>query len=148
MSASTDRAKVINGLRDLADFLETHPDIPISPYKRTVPRVTLFYFAQGTDEQMRTDIDRIASALGTSIRRQDLKAGHYGTSISFGPVTYDAVGILAWARAQYEADRSYSGCITPERNDDSAGTDAFGIRSAPSHKRSLLTWLWPFRVRD
>jgi hypothetical protein len=109
-----DRTTFIAGLRALADFLETNPAVPAP--RRAIP---IIYFPdRGTDDEMRADIDRIAVLLGTEIDPQFLPYGHYTTGLDFGPVRYEAVAILAHARALREAESSYIGCVTP---DDHAG---------------------------
>ncbi|MFI7641963.1 hypothetical protein [Nonomuraea sp. NPDC049400] len=140
MFVSADRPTLVKGLRDLADFLDANPKIPIP----TFGTVTVHYFPTGTDEQIRAVIDRIADYLGSSINPADLKAGHYGTSISFGPATYNAVGILARARAQYAADASYRGCVTPDFVESPEALDDFGGSSATRRRGNLFARLWAF----
>ncbi len=102
------RLAFIAGLRDLADFLETNPDIP-------APRsITGHYFPQrATDAEICAEVDEIAACLGSTIDPEDRKNGHYSALIHFGPVEYKAVAIVTAARAQYEADTSYRGCVQP-----------------------------------
>ncbi|MCC5580426.1 hypothetical protein IMZ11_32890 [Microtetraspora sp. AC03309] len=70
------------------------------------------HFAKrGSDAEMRTEIDRIAELLETEIDPTDLPYGHYTTGLDFGPIRYEATAILADARTQHAADRSYDGCI-------------------------------------
>ncbi|WP_433245878.1 hypothetical protein ACQPYK_44245 [Streptosporangium sp. CA-135522] len=112
------RAALINGLRDLAAFLEANPDVPAPCFPR------IHYFAEGTDSEMRAEIDGIAALLGTEIDPGDLGYGHYRTGLNFGPVEYTAVGILARARARHDADVSYTGCVAPDPITPDAGTPA------------------------
>ncbi|WP_328708694.1 hypothetical protein [Microbispora hainanensis] len=100
------RSALIAGLRALADFLDANPAIP-------VPRsVYALHFPHGaTDAEMCAEVDQIAELLDAPINQE---FGHYGASIRFGPVEYKAVAVLAARRAQYEADRSYEGCIQPD----------------------------------
>ncbi|MDP9864906.1 MULTISPECIES: hypothetical protein [Streptosporangium] len=101
------RAALINGLRDLAAFLEASPEVPI-------PSLTgLSYYARGTDTDIRAEIDAIATLLDTEVDTSDLDHGHYRTYLAFGPVEYTAVGIFAAARARHKAETSYAGCIDP-----------------------------------
>lgn len=103
-----DRNAIITGLRDLADFLDARPDIPITGC------VPLYHFAaRGTDADQRAEIEQIAALLGTPIEAQT-PYGHYVTTISFGPIQYRAVAITAAARARHDADDSYRGCIQPD----------------------------------
>jgi hypothetical protein len=54
-------ARLIAGLRALADFLQGHPDVP-------APLWTDMYLfpPRGTDEQMRAEIDEIAARIGAN----------------------------------------------------------------------------------
>ncbi|MEV4552890.1 hypothetical protein ACI2LC_26410 [Nonomuraea wenchangensis] len=105
------RRELINGLLNLAVFLEKHPDVPASS------NVTLYHFATSeTDEDLRAEIDQIAARVGSSIDFDDSPNGHYATSVHFGPVEYRAVAILAAARARHEAVNSYRDCIQPDAN--------------------------------
>ncbi|MEV6867061.1 hypothetical protein AB0M44_39470 [Streptosporangium subroseum] len=104
MPSTTDRAALIKGLRALATFLETNPTVPVPSF------AGLTYFAQGADGDIRAEIDVIAALLGTEVEPGD--CDHYRACLTFGPVEYKAVGILAAARARYQANTSYEGCIT------------------------------------
>ncbi|GAA4965048.1 hypothetical protein HD597_008905 [Nonomuraea thailandensis] len=100
------RTALINGLLDLAAFLETHPDVPVSS------SVTVHHFPdQTSDADQRAEIDQIATLVGSQIDYEDSPYSHYATSRLFGPVEYRAVAILAAARARHDAEASYRGCI-------------------------------------
>ncbi|MEU7692545.1 hypothetical protein [Microbispora hainanensis] len=103
------RSALIAGLRALADFLEANPAVPV-PCSANV----LHFPQRATDAEMCAEVDHISELLGTSIDPRERESGHYAASIRFGPVEYRAVAILAARRAQYEADRSYEGCIQPD----------------------------------
>ncbi|WP_055478091.1 hypothetical protein [Sphaerimonospora mesophila] len=115
------RNAVITGLRALADFLTANPAVP-------VPRggVRVAYFPnREADAEMCAEIDAIAALLGVPINSARLDSGHYATGRDFGPVRYEAVAILANARARHEALMSYSDNVTPEPGADcTAGTSA------------------------
>ncbi|GAA0970273.1 hypothetical protein GCM10009555_018910 [Acrocarpospora macrocephala] len=106
---TNDRYDMITGLRDLADFLETNPNIP-------APRnVTIHHFpARHADDEMCAEVDKVAALLGSEINRNDVPHGYYRTSVHFGPVEYTALAVLAHRRATYEAETSYFGCVTPD----------------------------------
>ncbi|GII89570.1 hypothetical protein Ssi03_75600 [Sphaerisporangium siamense] len=107
---TNDRIACISGLRDLADFLDTNPDIP-TPCQD----ITAYYLPErATDSQMCEEIDKIAAYLGSEIDPDGLPGGHYRTSLRFGPVEYRAAAILASARARFTAEMSYAGCVTPD----------------------------------
>ncbi|MDX3101610.1 hypothetical protein [Nonomuraea angiospora] len=103
------RTALINGLLDLAAFLEAHPDVPVSS------NVTVHYFPdQPSDADQRAEIDQIAALVGSKIDYKDSPYGHYTTSRLFGPVEYRAVAVLTAARARHDAEASYRGCIQPD----------------------------------
>lgn len=104
-----DRTAFINGLLDLAAFLEAHPNLPVPPY------ITVYYFPnQDSDAAQSAEIDQIAPVLGSNINQESASRGHYATSRMFGPIEYRAVAVLAAARARHEAESSYHGCIQPD----------------------------------
>ena len=82
-----ERADLIDGLRALADYLESNPDVP-------APRYTDVYTfpPDRACPEMRAEIDVIAELLGSQARET---AGHehYTVARSFGPVEYRAVAI-------------------------------------------------------
>lgn len=79
------RARLIAGLRDLAIFLESNPEVPAPIYSN----VFTFPPDNGCAE-MRAEIDTIAARLGVIACETD---GHYIATRSFGPVEYRAVAI-------------------------------------------------------
>ncbi|MEU8356330.1 hypothetical protein AB0C27_09995 [Nonomuraea sp. NPDC048882] len=103
------RTDLINGLLDLAAFLDAHPDVPV-PFS-----VTVHHFPDRTsDTDQCTEIDQIAALVGSDIDYEDSPYGHYATSRMFGPVEYRAVAILSAARARHDAYASYRGCVQPD----------------------------------
>jgi hypothetical protein len=82
----TVRAALISGLRALADYLESHPEVPAPAY----PVVHTFP-AAGEWPQMRAEIDATAARLGVNAHLTG--GGHYVAVRFFGPVEYQAVAI-------------------------------------------------------
>jgi hypothetical protein len=83
---STERAALIDGLRALADYLESSPEVsaPIySPVHAFPP--------DGEWAEMRAEIDATAARLG--VTAGETGDGHYVAVRSFGPVEYRAVAI-------------------------------------------------------
>jgi hypothetical protein len=85
---SAQRQALISGLRALADFLSSGPDIPAPKY------ATVFVFPprDKSDAGRRGDVDLIASRIGSGIEISAY-GSHYMTSRQFGPVEYRAVAI-------------------------------------------------------
>jgi hypothetical protein len=82
----TVRAALINGLRALADYLESNPEVPAPAY----PVVHTFP-AAGEWPQMQAEIDATAARLGVNAHLTG--GGHYVAARFFGPVEYQAVAI-------------------------------------------------------
>src|SRR5699024_2747884 len=101
------RATVITGLRALADFLEDHPEVPVSRYASGY----LAYHPTGPDPAKRAEVARIATALDTT--PTDLGGGHHVASRYVGPIEYRAVAIPAAEMAAHEALTSYAGAVSP-----------------------------------
>lgn len=80
------RAGLVAGLRALAEFIDSRPDVP-APWSADV----LIFPPYGSDAEMRAEIDVIASRIGTAGRFT--YGGHYSASRRFGPVEYRAVAI-------------------------------------------------------
>jgi hypothetical protein len=78
-----ERAALINGLRALADYLESNPGVPAPGYA----------FPPVDDcAVMRAQIDTVAELLGSQARETGSRQ-HYGVTRPFGPVQYRAVAI-------------------------------------------------------
>lgn len=82
---STECGTLIRGLRTLADYLKSNPDVP-------APRCTdVFIFPpDGTDAERHAEIGVIAAQIGET---PVTVCGHYVVSRFFGPVQYRAVAI-------------------------------------------------------
>jgi hypothetical protein len=95
LRAAADRAAWVAGLRDLADFLAGHPDVPVPPVYHT-QGITVFP-EDGTDEERRAEVDRAAGVLG--VQAAESGGGHYLAVRTFGPAQYTAVMIPSAGRA-------------------------------------------------
>lgn len=84
---ATERQALINGLRELASFLENNPEVP-------APKFTdvLVFPPHASDVENRREIDVIASRIGSGTETYSSRR-HYVTSRRFGPVEYRAVAI-------------------------------------------------------
>ena len=83
---STQKTAVISGLRGLADYLESTPEMPAPTYP-----VIYSFPSDGEWAAMRTEIDNAAALLG--VTAHDTSGGHYVATRFFGPVEYRAVAI-------------------------------------------------------
>jgi hypothetical protein len=92
-ASNEERARLIAGLRDLAEFLDRNPAVP-APY-----RADMFVFPPvGSDAEMFAEIDAIAEQIGTTASDADSPSRHYSAYRNFGPVQYRAVAIPRSAR--------------------------------------------------
>jgi hypothetical protein len=96
LRAAADRAAWVAGLRDLADFLAAHPDVPVPPAYHD-QGITVFP-GGGTDDERRAGADRAAGVLG--VRAAETGGGHYRAERSFGPVTFGVVVIPSADRTE------------------------------------------------
>lgn len=104
------RAKFINGLRDLALFLDTNLGFPVPPYGDTI-----HVFPDGlTDAERRAAVDKLAAIMGTTAHDDN---GHYKADAQFGPLAYCVVAISDAARAEHRARESYTTCIQLDNTD-------------------------------
>ena len=105
---SEDRADFITGLRQLADYLDTHRDIPVPGW------ASITFHADAVENGGREQVSQIADALGTGIDPYSSET-HYRTGErKFGPITYGAVSISDAEMARYYALNSYRDCVTPD----------------------------------
>ncbi|MFB4306911.1 hypothetical protein [Actinomadura sp. GTD37] len=93
------RTAIIQGYRDLLDYLENHPEIPINEYYNEVS----VSINDGTDQEERAEVDRIAAALGVTATGDS----HYRARRAFGPVEYKAAAITRAWMSQRDAAESY-----------------------------------------
>jgi hypothetical protein len=89
MTEPTDRQKTIAGLRELADFLEAHPDVPISSYLSLQYSVDSTLKSQGRTSyaDRRAEVERVAGVLGVEA---STTGPRYLAERRFGGVTYVA----------------------------------------------------------
>lgn len=83
---STERTALISGLRSLADYLESNPEVP-APAHATVHT----FPPDGDWAEMCSEINATATRLG--VTAGPAAGGHYLAVRRFGPVEYRAVAI-------------------------------------------------------
>jgi hypothetical protein len=86
---SIQRQELITGLRALADFLESNPEVPAPSFTDM-----LVSPPRADDSENRREIDSIASRIGAGTGLS-YSGRHYLASRRFGPVQYRAVAIPA-----------------------------------------------------
>jgi len=106
------RAEFIGGLIDLACFLEAHPELPVQRFGQEITLHTGFELPHdGTWDGELAALKEFAAAAGAEL--SDRNGYHYARR-SFGPITYQAAATSPEARARYDANSSYYGCVQPE----------------------------------
>jgi hypothetical protein len=83
------RQELITGLRALASFLESNPEVPAPSFADV-----LVFPPFASDAEKRQEIDVIASRIGAGTETSSA-CRHYTASRRFGPVEYRAVAIPA-----------------------------------------------------
>ena len=112
MSLTTDtatRQAFITGLRDLADYLDRHPAVPVPRHGTDIQLC-----ASSADDGGCAQVDYFARQLGVRVENELAYSGHYRAVRSFGPVGYRIIAISDARMASYYAETSYSGCVTPD----------------------------------
>jgi len=82
------KGRFTRALRELADYLDRNPAIPVP---KTGETVTLH--ASSADYGGRAQVDRIAALLDAGIRDETARGGHYWAVRQFGPIGYEIVAI-------------------------------------------------------
>jgi hypothetical protein len=103
------RREYINGLRELADYLDANPVVPVPRYGTSV-----YLIANNALEGGIEQIEALADLFGTPVITDPDSLDRFGTRRQFGPVAYEAVSHSATSMAFYRAFQSYQGCVTPD----------------------------------
>jgi hypothetical protein len=112
MSFTTDpeiRQALITGLRELADYLDQHPAVPVPTYGAEI-----YLSASSTDDGGCAQVAQFARQLGVPVPNAISYSGHYEAARQFGPVGYRMIAISDARMARHYAETSYSGCVTPD----------------------------------
>ncbi|RKN09400.1 hypothetical protein [Streptomyces radicis] len=79
-----DRAAIVAGLRELADFLADHPDVLVPPY------ASVSVIVRADDADVRRSVaEAVAAPLGVPV--EYFGGGHYAAHRDFGPVAYHVI---------------------------------------------------------
>lgn len=107
------RDDLIRGLRDLAEWLEANPDVPVGRY----PTFTLLVHARHLDgidgeEAAAVEVRRVADLMNMPAVPGD---DDLSATKAFGDrVSYELLYIGAERRARYAAGSSYFGAVEPD----------------------------------
>jgi hypothetical protein len=100
------RKEYITGLRDLADYLDVNPGVPVPGYGTSI-----ILIANDAEDGGITEIVAMSIELAAPFAETD---GVYRTERRFGPVTYKAIANSVRSYADYQAQTSYYGCVSPD----------------------------------
>lgn len=104
------RAAVITGLRELADYLEANPEVPTDRgFEMGVAIITSEDFPDDAAKVRETE--RIAALVGAPVESGH---GYHHAHRAFGPVSYRATAIDQVRMAAYYALHSYDGSVVPD----------------------------------
>jgi hypothetical protein len=85
------RSRIVCGLRELADYLDRNPTVPVHE-----DGWDLLVFTRGeTHESGRAEVDQVATALGVSAAADTPHGGLYTATKAFGPITYHFIYLNA-----------------------------------------------------
>ncbi|PSK96044.1 hypothetical protein CLV63_113207 [Murinocardiopsis flavida] len=106
-----ERAALITGLRDLAAYLEAHPEVPV--FGRVEMNVSIIgdYGVEVDDADKRAELERIAALADAPIQSRN---GQHTAKRGFGPVTYRATAIDRARMDAHQALYSYEGSVQPD----------------------------------
>ncbi|OLT14167.1 hypothetical protein BJF79_03125 [Actinomadura sp. CNU-125] len=110
------RERVLQGLIDLAAFLEANPGVPVPAFGWTLNLPA----SEATDGRERAEIDRIADLLNVPISDDTPNGGHYVAQKHFGPITYQAFHVPARRMAQHNALWSYGDNVQADIDGEAA----------------------------
>lgn len=111
------RTQVISGLRQLADFLEAHPSVPVATYGYTLHQFT----DRHREDARLAQVNAIADLLGVPVTDETDRGGHLYASRTFGRITYEVCHVPQRNREDFRARSSYENNIILDTN---TGTEA------------------------
>lgn len=112
MSDDEQRAQLVAGLRELADWYEQHPTMPVPSYPDFAHCVLT-----GDDKAGSAEVRKMARLLGV----KPYGNGHRVTADRrFGAVAFRAFYVPCAEMALHQAETSYQGCIEPYESDAAA----------------------------
>jgi hypothetical protein len=97
------------GLRQLADFIDADPGVPV-PYYGT----TIFVLADLAEHGGVEQIEALAGLFQVPLVIDPESLDRFAARRQFGPVTYEAVTHTAISMVLHRALHTYDGCVTPD----------------------------------
>jgi hypothetical protein len=106
-------ARFRTSLRDLADFLDKHRNVPVPTHGTCI-----LMHANSADDGGRAQVDNIARLLGADVYDDTADGGHYWAARNFGPLGYEIVAITEAYSDRHHALMSYRCSVTPDPSPD------------------------------
>jgi len=103
------RQAFISGLRELANYLDQHPAVPVPAYGTEI-----YMTADRSDNGGCGQVNEFACQLGITAPVSVSESGYCEAVVFFGPVGYRMSAVSQRAMALYQAADSYHGCVTPD----------------------------------
>jgi hypothetical protein len=103
----------IRSLRELADYLDRNPVIPVPKSGATV-----LLHASSAENGGRAQVDHVATLMNAEINDDTANGGHYWAVRTFGVIGYEIVAITEQYSAASNALMSYRGSVTPDLQPD------------------------------
>ncbi len=105
-TAPASRPEFTGGLRQLADFLDANPRIPVPGIETKI-----ILAVNDAEDGGITEIVGLSIELAAPFAESN---GFYRTARKFGPVIYVGVSQSRASLAQFRAYSSYYGCVSPD----------------------------------
>lgn len=102
--------QVAAGLRELADFIAVHPDLPLPKY----PAVTGCPGSDIADDEAFAQVAETARILGVDVDTVGTNGTHAAASRKFGGVTFRMSHVARGQMDSYHAALSYEGNVQAE----------------------------------
>ena len=82
------KGRFVRSLRELADYLDRHPAIPVPKHGATIA-----LHAAAAEDGGRAQVDRIAGLLDAAVTDETARGGHYWATRQFGPIGYEVAAV-------------------------------------------------------
>ncbi len=103
-----DRTEIVGALRQLADWLDANPEVPVNPWGWDL---MVFPAGPGDDIAGQAEISRVAALMAVTAASTDSDKTDWIALRRFGPITYQAIYITSRRMRSHQTLMSYSGDV-------------------------------------